>query len=427
MDNNRRTAFLIIRDVEEKKAYSHIAVNNYVSRMRPDSPPFVRELTYGVLREKLYLDYIITCFVRTPLEKTEKSDLILLRMGLYQILRMDSVPDYAAINETVELAKKYSIGHDGFINGVLRQYLRDREYVNLPDRREDEVRYLSLKYSYAPWIVKMWTKEFGKEDAEKLLKAGNVIPEINIRVNQLKNTKEDLYRRLAARGYKVSVNPAFDNSLRVSNNDLLGGRFYKSGLYSIQDEGSIAVVEALDPQPGQKVVDVCAAPGGKTMAIAEKMHNNGEIIATDIYKRKLRLIKEQAQRLGVNIVKTWSWDGARTDSDLVDTADRVLVDAPCSGLGTVRKKPEIKYKAFDGEVEKLPAIQKDILSASAPYVKPGGILVYATCTLSERENQQVTDHFLGKRRDFEKVESRLLLPGEDDSDGFYICKMKRKD
>ena len=163
------------------------------------------------------------------------------------------------------------------------------------------------------------------------------------------------------------------------------------------------------------------------MAIAEAMHNNGEIIATDIYKRKLRLITEQAHRLGVKIVKTWSWDASRVDSELVDTADRVLVDAPCSGLGTVRKKPEIKYREYDGKMENLPQIQKDILMASSSYVKPGGILVYSTCTISDRENRQVSEAFLRIKKDFEHIESKLLLPGKGETDGFYICKMKRKD
>jgi 16S rRNA (cytosine967-C5)-methyltransferase len=174
------------------------------------------------------------------------------------------------------------------------------------------------------------------------------------------------------------------------------------------------------------VVDVCAAPGGKTMAIAEGMENNGEMIATDLYKRKLYHIKEQAQRLGITIVKTWSWDATRLDSDLVETADRVLADVPCSGLGTVRKKPEIKYKNFEGEVENLPRIQKDILTTSSHYVKPGGILVYSTCTISERENQQVVRAFLKENRSFEQLDAKLLLPGREDSDGFFICKMQRK-
>ncbi|MDR1028541.1 MAG: 16S rRNA (cytosine(967)-C(5))-methyltransferase RsmB, partial [Clostridiales Family XIII bacterium] len=180
------------------------------------------------------------------------------------------------------------------------------------------------------------------------------------------------------------------------------------------------------PQPGETIVDVCAAPGGKTMAIAEAMNNSGKINAIDLYKRKLYRIGEQARRLGVSIVDMWSWDATRADSDLAETADRVLVDAPCSGLGTVRKKPEIKYKQWDRDLEELPIKQRDILAASSGYVKPGGVLVYSTCTVSRKENQQIIRDFLKRHGDFEKIESRQLLPSTDNTDGFFVCKMRRQ-
>ncbi|MDR0357681.1 MAG: 16S rRNA (cytosine(967)-C(5))-methyltransferase RsmB [Clostridiales Family XIII bacterium] len=427
MDINRKTAFYIVRDVENKKAYSHIAANNHINRLKPSNRPFVRELAFGVIRQKMYLDYVIGNFVKTPTEKLNVADLSLLRMGLYQIIFMNSVPDYAAVNETVEMAGRYAKGREGFVNGVLRQYLRDRDYVTLPERDEDETRYLSVKYSYEPWIVKMWLDDFGAEDAEKLLAAGNEIPPLTIRVNTLMTDRDDLSERLTARGYEVSPLDGVPNMLCVKGEEVIGGRFYKSGLYSIQDEGSLCAVRVLDPKPGETVVDVCAAPGGKTMAIAEAMNNKGRISAIDLYKRKLYLIREQAKRLGVTIVDTWSWDATRADSDLADTADRVLVDAPCSGLGTVRKKPEIKYKKWDDEMEDLPLKQRDILAASSKYVKPGGVLVYAVCTVSRRESQQVVNDFLRRHADFEKTETKQLLPNIDNTDGFFICKMKRRE
>ncbi|MDR1953058.1 MAG: 16S rRNA (cytosine(967)-C(5))-methyltransferase RsmB [Clostridiales Family XIII bacterium] len=427
MDINRKTAFYIIRDVEAKKAYSHLAANNHIDRQKPGKQAFVRELAFGVIRHKMYLDYVIGNFVKTPMEKLHSEDLILLRMGLYQIIFMNSVPDYAAVDETVEMAGRYAKGREGFINGVLRQYLRDQAYVALPERGEDEVRYLSIKYSYEPWIVKMWLDEFGAEAAEKLLSAGNEIPPLTIRVNTLMTDRDDLSKRLSAQGYEVNPSDRFSNVLYIKGEDVIGDRCYRSGLYSVQDEASLTAVTTLDPKPGETVVDVCAAPGGKTMAIAEAMNNNGEISAIDIYKRKLYRINEQAKRLGVTIVNTWSWDATRTDSDLLDKADRVLVDAPCSGLGTVRKKPEIKYKKWDREMDELPLKQRDILAASSKYVKPGGILVYSTCTIAKRENQQVVSDFLRKHADFEKIETKQLLPSVDHTDGFFICKMKRRE
>jgi 16S rRNA (cytosine967-C5)-methyltransferase len=183
----------------------------------------------------------------------------------------------------------------------------------------------------------------------------------------------------------------------------------------------------LDPQPGDFVVDVCAAPGGKTMSMAEAMGNIGRIAAIDIYKRKLQQISDQAKRLGISIVEVWSWDATRSDPDLVGKADRVLVDAPCSGLGTVRKKPEIKYKGWDGEVENLPRLQHDILGASSAYVKPGGVLVYSTCTILKRENDKIIQGFMRRHSDFEKVESKLMMTDTDGTDGFYMCKLMRKE
>ncbi|MDR2610593.1 MAG: 16S rRNA (cytosine(967)-C(5))-methyltransferase RsmB [Clostridiales Family XIII bacterium] len=427
MDRNRTTAFYIIRDVESRRAYSHIATNNYIWRLKPPTPAFVRELAYGVIRRKLYLDYIIGNFVKTPIQKMDMTDLSLLRMGLYQLIFMNSVPDHAALNETVELAKTYAAGRDGFINAVLRQYLRDRDYVTLPDRAEDEDRYLSVKYSYAPWIVRQIRTDFGADRVESILEAGNMIPSLSLRVNTLRTSRKDLVTRFSNDGYTVTESPHCDNILDVKGDDLLQGRLYESGLYSVQDEGAETVVRMLAPKPGDYVVDVCAAPGGKTMSIAEAMGNIGAIAAIDIYKRKLQQINDQAKRLGISIVETWSWDATRSDPDLVGRADRVLVDAPCSGLGTVRKKPEIKYKGWNGEIENLPRLQHDILSASSAYVKPGGVLVYSTCTILKRENDAVIKEFLRRHKDFLKVDTKLMMTDTDGTDGFYMCKMTRKE
>jgi 16S rRNA (cytosine967-C5)-methyltransferase len=426
MDVNRKTAFYILRDVDEKKSYSHLVVNDLIARMKPNFPAFVRELSYGVIRQRMYLDYIIGNFVRTPMQKLHVNDRTLLRMGFYQILFMNSVPDYAAVSETINLAKRFARGREGFINGVLRQYLRDRDYVALPKRDEDEVEYFSIKYSYARWIVKKLKEQFG-DATEKLLASGNVIPPISIRVNTLKISRDELYRRLLQDGYKASLHSRYSDMLITEGDELISGRLYRAGLYSVQDDAALETVCVLDPMPGETVVDVCAAPGGKTMAIAERMQNHGKVYAFDISKRRLDQISEHAKRLGVDIVEAWTWDATRSDSELLGQADRVLVDAPCSGLGTVRKKPEIKYKEWNRDMELLPVKQGDILAASSAYVRPGGILVYSTCTILRRENEQVVSNFMRKYPIFEKIEERLLLPHTDDTDGFYICKLKKKE
>jgi 16S rRNA (cytosine967-C5)-methyltransferase len=427
MDVNRKTAFYILRDVEKNKAYSNIAANNHINRQEPPSPAFVRELAFGVLRNKIYLDYIISNFVKTPLSKMRAEDLTILRMGLYQINSMNSVPDYAAVNESVSLARLFARGRDGFVNGVLRQYLRDKEYVGLPPREEDPVKYLSIKYSYDPWVVELWTEAFGIAKAEKLLSAGDDIPPLTIRVNTLKTDRNNLKKRLLERGFNVYDGRLFKNALLIEGAEAVSGRFYESGLYTIQDEGALAAVMELDPKPGETIVDTCAAPGGKTTAIAEAMKNNGKVFALDIYKRRVRLIDKQSKRLGTSIIKTMIWDATHTKSDLIESADRVICDVPCTGLGTVRHKPEIKYKKWELDIEELLVKQRDILAASSKYVKPGGVLVYCTCTISKRENEAVTRDFLKKNKDFVKTAQKQLTPDEEGTDGFYICKMLRKE
>jgi len=347
-------------------------------------------------------------------------------MGLYQLTSLGSVPDYAAVSETVELAKRYSKGREPFINGVLREYLREKDNIELPPREEDETAYLSIKYSFAPWIIKMWLDEFGSAGkVEELLVAFNSRPSLCIRVNTLKTDPEGLKKRLEKLGYSVEADADIGDIFYVEGDSPLGTGLYKTGLFSVQGKASRIAVKSLDAQPGETVIDICAAPGGKTMAIAESMKNIGKIIATDIYKRKLKLIEDEAVRLGVRIVETSSWNGRVVDSDLIDSADRVLVDAPCSGLGTARHKPEVKYKEYDDAMESLPRMQLDILKASAHYVKLGGILVYSTCTVARHENQGVVDAFMRSNDEFEEIETIQLLPTEEKTDGFFICKMKR--
>lgn len=427
MDINRRTAYFTLMDVEGNKAYSNISLNNYISRGKPDSPAFVRELVYGVLKNRTYLDYTIQQFIKTPVEKMKSSDLTVLRMGVYQLKFMNSVPEYAAVNESVTLAKRFCRGREGFINGVLRSYIREDKEVKLPKRGLDEVKHLAVKYSYEPWIIELWMSQYAPAFVEELLAAGNLTPDFVIRVNTLKTTREDLKRRITSKEFEATDGLFSKDALRVVGSGLLGGKLYKNGMFSVQDESSMLAVNMLDPQPGEVIIDTCAAPGGKTMAIAEKMGNIGQVISWDIYRRKLSLITKEAERLGVDIVTTKAWDATRVDSTMIEKADRVLVDAPCSGLGVVRRKPEIKYKKCTSDMQDLPKKQLAILSAASKYVKPGGTLVYCTCTISHLENQKVIVEFLKRNPSFEKEEMIQLLPNINNTDGFFICKMKKAD
>lgn len=425
MDKNRRTAYFTLLDVETKNSYSHISLNHHIISGKPDSPSFVRELVYGVLENKTYLDYMIEHFIKTPTAKMKTSDLIVLRMGFYQLKFLSGVPEYAAVSESVDLAKRFCKGREGFVNGVLRSFVRAGKNVELPDRAADEVKYLSIKYSYEPWIIELWMEQYETPFVEELLEAGNTTPALIVRVNRLKTSKEDLKRRLVGKGYLAEDGVLCKEALHVEGRGLLDGKLYHNGMFSVQDESSILAVNLLDPQADELVMDVCAAPGGKTLAIAEKMGNRGEIFAWDIYRRKLAIIDKEAERLGITNITTKTWDATRVDSSMIEKADRVLVDAPCSGLGVVRRKPEIKYKKQTRELEELPKKQLAILSASSKYVKPGGVLVYSTCTISHYENQKVVKEFLKKNTSFSKIEELQLLPNINNTDGFFICKMKK--
>jgi len=425
MDVNRKTAYLTLIDVETKKAYSNLALNHQIAVNRPNSQAFVRELVYEVLENKLTLDYYIDMLVKDGIKSLRSHEITILRMGIYQLGYMGSVPEYAAVNESVVLAKRYCRYKAGLVNGVLREYLNKKIQLRLPDRHEDEVRYLSIKYSYAPWIIELWMEHYDIEFLEELLKAGNETPPTTIRINWLKVIKQDLIEKIREKGYDAEPGKVSRNAVHIKGSNLLETEAYKMGMFTPQDESSMLVAEKLDPKHGDVVMDVCAAPGGKTTAIAERMNNTGRIIASDIYRRKLDLIDREAKRLGITNIETRSWDATRVDSSMLQKADRVLVDAPCSGLGVVRRKPEIKYKERTSDMDLLPKKQLAILSASSGYVKPGGTLVYSTCTINPEENEMVTDAFLKKNTTFKLVEKIQLFPNTDGTDGFYICVMKK--
>ena len=428
MDANRKTAYHTLLDMETKKAYSNLALNHHILINKPDDPAFVRELVYGVLENKMLLDHYLDQLIPKGVKSTRHQDLTILRMGLYQISFMDAVPEYAAVNESVALAKRYARGRSGFVSGVLRGYIKNKDSLELPDKSEDLVEYLSVRYSYAPWIVQLWLDAY--EDAEfveSLLAAGNEAPDLTLRLNWLKVMKKDLIPALEERGCEVTEGRYSANALHVKGRGILESDLYKNGLFSVQDEASQLVASVLAPEQGDTVIDVCAAPGGKTMAIAERMNNRGRIIAQDIYKRKIALIEREAARLGIRIVETRTWDSTRVDSSLLGKADRVLVDAPCSGLGVVRRKPEIKYKAYNQEMAMLPQKQQAILQAASKYVNAGGVLVYSTCTINPHENEEIVSSFLRSHPNFMVEETKQLLPHINGTDGFFICRMRKSD
>ena len=426
MDINRKTAYDVLFAVEAKKQYSNIALNNFIKKNNPDAQGFVRELVYGVLENKILIDYYISKFIKGRIKDVRRQDLIILRMGIYQIKFMESVPTYAAVDECVKLAKKFARGRDKFINGVLRSFLRDGEKIMLPKKEEDPVKYLSVKYSYEKWIVELWLESYDFEVVEELLRLGNGRPPVTIRVNRMKGDRATCKDKLENLGYQVSLCENADTGLYVKGERLLDTDMYKNGEFSVQDEASQMVAIELEPEVSQVVCDVCAAPGGKSLSVAERMKNTGRVISQDIYEKKTEEIARQAERLGLSNVEVSVWDGTVLREELVEKCDRVIADVPCSGLGVIRRKPEIKYNKNFEEVMNLPKLQLEILQNASRYLKAGGQMVYSTCTINAKENEDVVKAFIDINNNFRVVKSHQFLPNVDNSDGFYICVLKKE-
>lgn len=424
MDINRKTAFDVLMDVEKNGAYSNLSLNSFIEKNHPDSPAFVRELAYGVLRNKLLLDWFLGQLIPSGLKKIKKQDMTLLRMGVYQLSYMKSVPEYAAVSETVNMAKKLARGRERFINGVLRGYIRNRQQLALPDREVNLEEYLSIVYSVERWIVRLWKDAYGAEKTEALLRASNETPELAVRVNLMKTDRKSLKEKLEALGFEVAESEVSDRALLVKGSGLLDTELYREGMFSVQDEASILASDALDAKPGDCIADVCAAPGGKTFATAELMAGKGVIYAMDKYEHKLKLMEAQAKRAGIDNIRLLQHDSTVPVEELKGQMDKVLVDVPCSGLGVMRRKPEIKYKGRQ-ELNELIERQRQILLAAASYVKAGGTLVYSTCTINPAENEKQIVEFLRGNKDFKALEQKQLLP-DGGTDGFFICRMRKE-
>lgn len=395
-------------------------------------------IVYGVMQNQLLLDFCLGAFCSQKIGHLQPPLAEILRIGAYQILFLDKIPHSAAVNQAVEQAKANGRAKaSGLVNAVLRQVSRNRENLPLiPDR--DEVQYLSIRYSHPKWLVKRLLALLGREEAEALLAADNAPAPLTIQVNPLKTNAEDLTAALEAAGVTARKHPWVPGCLELERaGDLAALASFRAGEFLVQDPAARLVSQIAGIQPGMRVLDVCAAPGGKSFSAAFQMEDRGEIVACDLHENKLKRIREGAERLGLACIRTEAADGRVFRPEWEGAFDAVLVDAPCSGLGIIRKKPDIRYKKPD-ELFALPVIQRAILDNAARYVKPGGALVYSTCTILPEENQEVTDGFLAEHPDFVRTPFALpdpvgetegqvtLWPHRHDTDGFYICRMERR-
>ena len=443
MANPREIALKILLDVENDRAYSNLELNHTLvqERLSGRDNAFVSALVYGVLERKLTLDYIIKQYSKIPLRKIETTTKMILRMGVLQLLFMDKVPESAAVNESVNLAKRNKLQRSaGFINGILRSITRAEEKYRLPDKSKDIFYYYSVLYSAPQELVKLWMNAYGEENAVPLLEQLSGRPPLCVRVNTLINTREELERIFDEEGVKYDEIPFLPNALHLYNTGSLRDlrSFYERRFY-VQDASSQLCVQALDPKPGQLMCDVCAAPGGKSFTAAMLMENKGKILAFDNFDQKVRLMQQSSWGFFIDIIFADTRDAR--DGEPLPTADRILCDVPCSGLGVLSRKPEIRYKddLFQND---LPDIQYRILCHSAQYLAPGGRLVYSTCTLNPRENNEQTARFLREHPDFTGVKLKLpdgveraigeedyeitLMPHTAHTDGFYFAVFTRR-
>jgi 16S rRNA (cytosine967-C5)-methyltransferase len=403
---------------------------------------FLTELTYGVIRWRGKLDWVIRHFSKIPLEKIELETLNILRLGLYQVLFLSRTPCSAAVNESVELAKRIrGKGGAGFVNAVLRSAIRQKDEIRHPDIVEDPVLHISVAQSHPPWLVQRWVREMGVEETLKICTFNNQISSLTLRTNTVKINQKELIEKL--RGVELKPFPTIFSEEGIVLQDPPPTSelpFIKEGLYIIQDEASQLVTSILDPKPGERILDACAAPGGKTTHMAQKMENRGEIYALDLSKGKLDLIEEMCQRLGIKIVRTIKANAAQPlPIPKGMMFDRILADVPCSGFGTLRRNPDLKWRRGEKDIKRLSWLQFSILSNLSVYVKEGGVLIYSTCTVFHEENEDVVEKFLEEHPEFQldRIDKALpekchpliqnryfkTFPPEDEMDGFFVARL----
>lgn len=427
--NDRELILEILLAVTRDGEYSHIALRNVLENYQyldKSERAFITRVTEGTLERMIELDYIINQFSKTKVNKMKPVIRTIIRSAVYQLKYMDSVPDSAVCNEAVKLAGKRGFsGLKGFVNGVLRNISRNLDNVKYPDK-SDTVKWLSVMYSMPEWIITEWLKNYDREMVEKMLQAFLAERPTTIRCNLSQISREELAEELKKEGVKVRLCDTVDSALFISGYDYLGAlESFRTGHFQVQDISSMEVAEWAAPKEDEYIIDVCAAPGGKSLHLADKLAGKGHVEARDLTPYKVELIRDNIARIGIDNIEAVCQDATVYDEASEKKADILIADLPCSGLGVFGKKTDLKYKMNPDTQEKLVHLQREILSVVHRYVKSGGKLLYSTCTIHRAENQENAAWFAEQYPEFELLRERQFLPGVDDSDGFYIAEFVR--
>lgn len=431
IDKAREIALKTLYKIDKEQAYSNIVLNDEIKQNRnkinDKDIGLISEIVYGVTTWKLTIDEIIKKYSKIRLKKISPWILNILRMGTYQIIFLDKIPKSAAVNESVNLAKRY--GHassSNFTNAILRK-IEKEDYEDF-FQIKDDVERISKTTSMPVWIIEELMKNNTIEEVEEICKNLNLRPEIIIRINKLKTTKEEIMRKLEEANIEYREIPDMEDFLvlnKIKNIENLS--LFKEGLFTIQDASAGLTAIVLNPQEDENVLDACSAPGGKTTYIAELMHNKGKIEAWDIHEHRTKLVEKNAERLGIKIINTDVKNSAEYEEKYKEKFDRILLDVPCMGIGVIKRKPDIKWQRKKEDIEEISQLQSKILETCSKYLKKGGYLVYSTCSILKGENEDIVNDFIKNNSDFEIVKNGLFnIKPDKEKDGFFICKLHKK-
>ena len=434
--NTRELVLGILMEVTKEGSYSHLVIRSVLDKYQyldKKERAFITRVSEGTIQTMTELDYIINQYSKVKVNKMKPVIRNLLRMSVYQLKYMDAIPASAACNEAVKLAGKKGFGSlKGFVNGVLRNISRNLDQISYPDERTHPIEFLSVRYSMPQWIVEQWVRDYGSEQTKEMLEAFLKETPVTVRTNLLKRTPEALKKQLESEGVTVvgihrEDLPQLDYAFLLSGYDHLSAlKSFQEGLFYVQDISSMMVAEWADPKEGNQIIDVCAAPGGKSIHLAEKLHGTGMVEARDLTEYKVGLIEENIARHQLSNVRAVRWDATVRDETAEERADIVIADLPCSGLGVLRKKTDIKYRMTEEAERELSNLQREILNQVCNYVKKGGTLIYSTCTIDRMENEENVAWFLEQHKEYRLERMEQIFPGREYGDGFFLAKFKKE-